>query len=276
MRRSRGRVPDLAAVAAIPRRDRMLISSCLIVITALAWAYLIRLDRLMSQSMEYDTAMAAMGMAMDAPWSMVDAWFAFLMWVVMMVGMMTAAAAPVLLLFAATAAGRHEHKIPVSVLTFGLGYFAVWVGFSMCAALAQWALHEAAMLSSTMSTSSPVLAGGILVAAGAYQLMPVKSACLAHCRSPLGFLMSHWRGGAIGAFQMGVRHGAYCLGCCWALMCVLFVVGVMNLVWVAALSGLVLLEKVGPAGVIVARVAGVAMVLAGMLLIGGEGLSAGI
>jgi predicted metal-binding membrane protein len=269
-------VPDLAAVAAIPRRDRVLISTCLIVITALAWAYLIHLDRLMSRSMEYDTAMAAMGMTMDASWSIVDTWFAFLMWVVMMVGMMTAAAAPVLLLFAATAAGRHERRIPVSVLAFGLGYFAVWVGFSVCAALAQWALHEAAMLSSTMRTSSPVLAGGILVAAGAYQLMPVKSACLAHCRSPLGFLMSHWRGRAIGAFQMGVRHGTYCLGCCWALMCVLFVVGVMNLVWVAALSGLVLLEKVGPAGAIVARVAGAAMVLAGILLIGGEGLSAGI
>lgn len=276
MRRSPGRVPDLAPVAAIPRRDRVLISICLIVITALAWAYLIRLDRLMSQAMEYDTAMAAMGMTLDASWTIVDAWFAFLMWLIMMVGMMTAAAAPVLLLFAATAAGRHERRIPASVLIFGLGYVAVWAGFSACAALAQWGLHQAAMLSSTMKTSSPVLAGGILVAAGAYQLMPVKSACLAHCRSPLGFLMGHWRGRAIGAFQMGVRHGAYCLGCCWALMCVLFVVGVMNLVWVAALSAFVLLEKIGPAGTVVARVAGAALVLVGMLMIGGEGLNAGI
>ena len=253
----------------------MLISVCLIVITALAWAYLIRLDRLMSQSMEYDTAMAAMGMTMDA-WTTSDAWFAFLMWLVMMVGMMTPAAAPVLLLFAATAAGRHERGIRVSVLTFGLGYFAVWAGFSACAALAQWGLHQAAMLSPAMSASSPVLGGTILVAAGVYQLLPVKSACLAHCRSPLGFLMSHWRAGAIGAFQMGARHGTYCLGCCWALMCVLFVVGVMNLVWVAALSGFVLVEKIGPAGTIVARVAGAAMVLVGIFLIGGEGLNAGM
>ena len=261
---------------AIPRRDRVLIAICLIVITALAWAYLIRLDRLMSQAMEYDTAMAAMGMTLDASWTVSDALVACLMWLVMMVGMMTAAAAPVLLLFAATAAGRHDRGMPAAVLTFGLGYVAVWAGFSVCAALAQWGLHQAAMLSSSMKTSSPVLAGGILVAAGAYQLMPVKSACLAHCRSPLGFLMGHWRDGAIGAFQMGLRHGAYCVGCCWALMCVLFVVGVMNLAWVAALGAFVLLEKIGPAGTIVARVAGAALVLAGLFLIGGEGLNIGM
>jgi predicted metal-binding membrane protein len=108
----------------------------------------------------------------------------------------------------------------------------------------------------------------MLVVAGAYQLTPVKTACLTHCRSPLGFLMTNWRGRAVGAFQMGARHGAYCLGCCWALMGILFVVGVMNLVWVAALSGVVLLEKIGPAGIAVARLAGAAIVLAGILLIG--------
>jgi predicted metal-binding membrane protein len=269
-------VPDPTTVAAIPRRDRVLIFSCLTAITALAWAYLIRLDRQMSEAMEYDTAMAAMGMSMDASWTTSDVWFAFLMWLVMMVGMMTAAAAPVLLLFAATAAGRQQRGIPVSTLTFGLGYFVLWAGFSASAALAQWGLHQAAMLSPAMSMSSPVLGGAILVAAGVYQLMPVKGACLAHCRSPLGFLMSHWRDGVIGSFEMGVRHGAYCLGCCWALMCVLFVVGVMNLVWVAALSGFVLLEKIGPAGTIVARVAGAAMVLVGVFVIGAEGLNAGM
>jgi predicted metal-binding membrane protein len=262
-------VPDLATVWAIPRRDRVLISLCLIAITALSWAYLFRLDRAMSQSTEYDMAMAAMGMTTDAPWTLVDAWFAFLMWVVMMIGMMTPAAAPVLALFAATAAGRHARTIPAATLMFGLGYFVVWAGFSLCAALAQGALHQAALLSPLMRTADPALSGGILVAAGAYQWLPAKSACLAHCRSPLGFLMSHWRDGASGAFRMGARHGVYCLGCCWALMCVLFVAGVMNLVWVAALSGFVLLEKIGPAGTIVARVAGAAMALAGFALIGG-------
>ena len=138
---------------------------------------------------------------------------------------------------------------------------------SACAALAQWALHETAMLSPAMATSSPYLAGAILIVAGAYQLTPWKGACLTHCRSPLGFLMTNWHDGRLGALQMGARHGAYCLGCCWGLMCVLFVVGVMNLVWVAALTGFVLLEKIGPAGTVVARVAGAVMVLVGILLI---------
>src|SRR4029077_19177352 len=118
-----------------------------------------------------------------------------------------------------------------------------------------------------LKTSSPRLAGAILIAAGAYQLTPSKGTCFTHCRSPLGFLMTRWRDGKLGAVWMGVRHGAYCLGCCWALMCVLFVVGVMNLVWVALLTAFVLVEKIGPAGVIVARVAGVAMVAFGIVLI---------
>src|ERR1700680_4732665 len=118
-----------------------------------------------------------------------------------------------------------------------------------------------------MKTPSPRLAGVILLAAGAYQLTPWKGACLTHCRSPLGFLMTNWRDGKLGAVQMGVSHGAYCLGCCWALMCVLFAVGVMNLVWVAALSGLVLLEKIGPAGAIVGRAAGAGIAAWGILLI---------
>ena len=148
---------------------------------------------------------------------------------------------------------------------FGLGYLTVWVGFSACATLAQGALHETAMLSSAMAASSPRLAGTILVASGAYQLTPLKRACLVHCRSPLGFLMTTWRDGELGALQMGVRHGSYCLGCCWALMCVLFVVGVMNLGWLIALTGVVLLEKVGPAGGVVSRLAGVAMIGTGLL-----------
>jgi predicted metal-binding membrane protein len=143
----------------------------------------------------------------------------------------------------------------------------VWAGFSAVAAVAQWALHETAMLSAAMSASSPYVAGAILVAAGVYQLTPWKGACLQHCRSPLGFLMSNWRDGNLGALRMGFAHGAYCLGCCWALMCVLFVVGVMNLLWVAALTVFVLFEKVGPAGVIVSRTAGVAMIVLGLAVL---------
>jgi len=254
---------------ALSGRDRLLISTCIALITALAWAYLIHLDRQMSSSLEHDSMMAEMGMAMDRSWTVVDVFFTFAMWAVMMVGMMTGTAAPVLLLFAAARAGRGERRVPLSVLMFGLGYCTVWVGFSACAAAAQGALHQTAMLSPAMAASSPRLAGAILITAGAYQLTPWKGACLTQCRSPLGFLMANWRDGHFGALRMGARHGAYCLGCCWALMCVLFVVGVMNLVWVATLTGLVLLEKIGPAGAVVSRVAGAAMIVFGMLFVGG-------
>jgi predicted metal-binding membrane protein len=253
--------------AGLSRRDRVLISSCLLLVCALAWAYLVHLDRQMSASMAYDTMMADMGMSMDKPWTMADVFFTFAMWAIMMVGMMAGSAAPVLLLFAASRAKRGGPGVRASVLMFGLGYLAVWTGFSALAALAQWALHEAAMLSPAMSASSPYLAGAILIGAGVYQLSPWKGACLTHCRSPLGFLMAHWREGQIGALQMGLRHGAYCLGCCWALMCVLFVVGVMNLLWVAVLTGLVLIEKVGRTGIMVARLAGAVMVIMGIVKI---------
>lgn len=255
------------SVAALPGRDRALVWACLAVTTALAWAYLVHLDRQMSSSMEYDTMMAKMGMTTEMSWRAADVFFTFTMWAVMMVGMMAGTAAPVLLLFAAARAGRGERGARLAVLMFGLGYVTVWVGFSVCAALAQWTLHQTAMLTPTMAASSPYLAGAILIVAGAYQLTPWKGTCLTRCRSPLGFLMTSWRDGQLGALQMGVRHGSYCLGCCWALMCVLFVVGVMNLVWVAALTGFVLFEKIGPAGVIVARLAGTGMVLVGILMI---------
>jgi len=148
-----------------------------------------------------------------------------------------------------------------------VGYMTVWVGFSAAATLAQWALHDAALLSASMAVASPRVAGALLVAAGAYQLTPAKRACLEHCQSPLGFLMSHWRDGPVGTYQMGLRHGIYCLGCCWALMAVLFAVGVMNLVFVAALALFVLLEKTGPAGLLVARAGGVLLLAAGAFML---------
>ena len=194
---------NLPAVAALSRRDRILIWTCLVVITALAWLYLVHLDRQMSSSMAHDTMMAEMGMTMDMPWTAADVFFTFTMWAVMMVGMMAGSAAPVLLLFAAARAGRRERGVSLSALMFGLGYVTVWVGFSACAALAQWALHQTAMLSPAMAASSPYLGGAILIVAGAYQLTPWKGACLTQCRSPLGFLMTNWRDGQLGALQMG-------------------------------------------------------------------------
>ena len=264
--RSAGVVPSSSSVAAFPRRDRLLIASCIFLITALAWAYLVHLDSEMSSSVGQGTMMVKMGMVMDARWGARDVFFTFLMWAVMMVGMMSATATPVLLLFAEMHARRTERGWPMPVLLFGLGYITVWLGFSASAALAQWALHQAALLSSTMAASSPRLAGAILIAAGAYQMTPAKGACLTQCQSPLGFLMSNWRDGARGAFQMGLRHGVYCLGCCWALMCVLFAVGVMNLAWVGLLTAFILVEKVARTGALVSRAGGVIMVAFGVVV----------
>jgi predicted metal-binding membrane protein len=189
------------------------------------------------------------------------------MWAVMMAGMMAPSAAPVFLLYAQTRSTRSAGATSPAVFLFGSGYLAVWTAFSAAAALAQWALHQAALLSPAMQLVSPRIAGTLLIAAGAYQLAPWKQKCLAHCRSPLGFLMTYWRNGLWGAFQMGFSHGLFCLGCCWALMILLFALGVMNLIWVAALTAFILLEKVGPAGVIAGRLAGAALLIFGILRI---------
>lgn len=249
------------------RRDRVIITSCIVLITALAWAYLVHLDNQMSSSAVPETMMATMRMAIDAPWGARDVFFTFLMWAVMMIGMMSATAAPVLLLFSGMHTRKGERGIPVAVPLFALGYLTVWLGFSASAALAQWALHQGALLSSGMAALSPRLAGAILIAAGVYQLTPAKGACLRQCQSPLGFLLSNWRDGSRGALEMGLRHGVYCLGCCWALMCVLFAVGVMNLAWVAALTAFILVEKFGRTGARISLVGGVLMIALGVLVL---------
>ena len=155
--------------------------------------------------------------------------------------------------------------MPTAILI--LGYLVVWTVYSVVAALAQAGLHAAAQLSPAMAATSPLLAGGLLVAAGVFQWAPLKRACLAACRSPLSFLMTGWREGPAGAFVMGFRHGLYCLGCCWALMALLFASGVMHLLWVAAKAVAVLVEKVVPRGDLVGRLAGTVLAAAGVLLV---------
>jgi len=248
-----------------PGRDRLLVWVCIALVTVLAWGYLLHLDREMTSSMAHDRMMSEMGMTMDMPRTSADLFFTFAMWSVMMIGMMAGPATPMLLLFAGMQRTRASNPLPMALPFFGLGYLTVWIGFSACAALAQEALHRAALLSPAMAASSPRVAAAILIGAGIYQLTPFKGACLTRCRSPLGFLISNWRDGAPGAFRMGLSHGLYCLGCCLALMCVLFAVGVMNLLWVAALTAVVLLEKVGPFGATAARVTGVIMIALGVM-----------
>jgi predicted metal-binding membrane protein len=219
----------------------------------------------MSPGLEYNQAMAAMGMAVSTSWTVVDLLFAFTMWAVMMVGMMAPSATPVLVLFAAAQRGRGAPGASWAVLIFALGHVAVWTAFSAAATGLQWLLQHMSLLSPMLATSRSQLGAAILIAAGAYQLTPWKNRCLSHCRSPLGFLMTSWRDGKLGSLKMGLHHGVYCLGCCWALMCVLFVVGVMNLIWVAALTLFIFVEKVGPAGASIARVAGAGMILFGVV-----------
>jgi predicted metal-binding membrane protein len=258
---SAGTAPE-RAVAALPRRDRILIAGCIAVVAALAWWYLFHLERSMSAP-----AMPMVDMALHTQWSARDLLFTFAMWSVMMVGMMSPPAAPMLVMFAAMHPRGQKRLVHRDVLLFGSGYIIIWFGFSALAALSQWSFHSAGVLSPAMALVSPKHAAALLVAAGVYQLTPLKQACLSHCQSPLGFMMSRWRAGPWGALRMGTRHGQYCLGCCWAVMCVLFAVGVMNLAWVALLSAFILAEKIAPFGAVVARAGGALMLAAGLLFL---------
>jgi predicted metal-binding membrane protein len=184
-----------------------------------------------------------------------------------MVAMMLPTAAPMVLLFVTVNRRRRaEFGEPyLDTGLFTLGYLLVWGAFSVAAALGQWGLHAAALLSHEALTVAPVVGASVLVAAGLYQLTPLKYACLARCQTPLGFLMGEWREGRRGALVMGLRHGLVCRGCCWVLMALLFVGGVMNLLWVAAISVFVLLEKVVPAGRMVSWGAGAVLIVWGLV-----------
>ena len=233
------------------KRDRWIVACCLIVLAGLSWAYLVYMARVMSampsMSGGAGSAMDMAAMAHSQPWTAADFIMTALMWAVMMVAMMVPAAAPMVLLFATFNRQRKAQERPfVSTGVFLTGYFVVWWGFAILATAAQWGLHQAAMLSSMMGKVAPLVGGGILIAAGAFQWTPLKEVCLKHCRSPLDHLRSHWRDGRLGALMMGVEHGAFCLGCCWFLMALMFVVGVMNLAWMAGLTVFILLEKIIP------------------------------
>lgn len=237
------------------RRDRLRVLAALSAVTLLAWMYLID----MAADME---AMA--GMMQLRPWTGTDAVMMFLMWAIMMVGMMVPSAAPMILLHARVCRRRLGGIAPSGA--FLGGYIAAWTVYSAGATALQWALERAALLSPMMVGTSPLFGALVLIAAGVYQFTPWKNACLSHCRSPMDFLASHWRDGAGGAFRMGLEHGAYCLGCCWILMVLLFVVGVMDLLWVGALTAFVLVEKVAPHGERIGRTAGLLLMLAGVAL----------
>lgn len=259
--------PDRHTGPPLPRRDRLAVLISLAALTTLSWIYLLRLDASMA-SMDM-TDMAGMPcMHMDMPGrDPRGLLLGFVMWSVMMVGMMLPGAAPMILLFAAVQRRARPHPFPV-IVVFVFGYVAVWTVFSAGAAGLQAGLQSLRMLTADRLASG-TLAGAVLVAAGLYQWTALKERCLAHCQSPLAFMTRHWRPGTAGALRMGVMHGAYCLGCCWALMVLLFVGGVMNLLWVAALAALVLLEKILPGGRLFARIAGIVLIAWGAALLTG-------
>jgi predicted metal-binding membrane protein len=249
------------ALESILKRQRMIVLSGLIGLVALAWIYL---------GFE-STRMAEMGMAeMDMAMMQMRSWTAletsltFAMWAIMMVAMMVPSAAPTILLYGLVRRKKStlEHVLAPTG-AFALGYIIAWVAFSVLATALQYFLHREAYLSAGMTLNNAVAAGLLMVAVGVYQLTPTKEACLKHCRSPAEFLSRHWRKGTGGAVIMGLHHGLYCLGCCWGLMALLFVGGVMNLLWVALLAGFVLIEKLTPMGHGAARIAGLILLLAG-------------
>jgi predicted metal-binding membrane protein len=240
------------------RRDRLLVISCLRFVVVLSWAYLLAGAGMMQE-------MGDMLMPMSTgPWTLSHAVIVLVMWAVMMAAMMLPSAAPMILLFAAIARRRSERGEPATASgAFAFGYLAVWATFSLAAVALQFGLERAALLSPMMATTSIALAGAVLIAAGLYQWTPLKQACLRHCRSPLDFIMTQWRSGAHGAFLMGLRHGAVCVGCCWLLMLLLFVGGVMNFAWIAGIALFVLAEKLLPAGHWIGRGVGVLLVVWG-------------
>lgn len=252
-----------SALEAVARRDRRVVLAGLLGVSALAWGYTAAL-----------AGPAAGGGALHAklhPWTAADLALTSLMWIVMMVAMMAPTAAPMLLTLARLERQRPRSPQPLSAASaFLLGYLLVWTAASLLFTLAQWGLHHLALISAEGASESVAFAGLLLLAAGAYQLTPLKDACLTRCRSPLLFLLSSWRPGAGGALHMGVRHGAICAGCCGALMALMFVAGTMNLLWAAALMVLMFAEKALPAGRTLAHAAGLGLVGAGLALLGAE------
>ena len=253
------------------RRDQAAVLTALAVVTAAAWTYTVR----QANQMAMPSGIGGHGMAntmhamlMMQPWTSSEFGLRLAMWVVMMVAMMVPTAAPMTLVYAAVArkAAAQDSPLPPTFL-FVAGYVAVWGLFGVVATLAQRGLDAVSLLSPTMASNSAVFGGVLLVTAGIYQLTPLKHACLNHCRAPAHFLSRYWRKGTLGAFRMGLRLGAYCLGCCWILMALLFVGGVMNVLWIAAISAFVLLEKTLPLGDRGSRIAGATAIGAGILSI---------
>lgn len=237
-------------------RDRTIVLSVVAGLCLLAWLYLFYLVWMM------DRMLVVIAEPQLQTWTPTEVLLCFVMWAVMMVGMMIPSVAPMIMVFTQTYRKRISQGQPfVPTSLFVLGYLTIWTVFSVIATAVQWGLNAVALLSPILlKSTSPILGGVILIIAGFFQWTDLKQRCLKHCRSPLNFLLNEWRDGQFGAFIMGLRHGLFCLGCCWALMGLLFVTGVMNLLWVALIAIFVLVEKLVPFEPLVGRGAGAVLV----------------
>jgi len=241
-------------------RDRLAVLAGLTGAVALSWLYLVPASRDMYGAMDGLSAWM-----MESRWDTGYVLLIFGMWAVMMVGMMLPSAAPAILLYAMVMRNSAGAEAPVArTYAFAGGYVLAWTAFSLAATLLQWALAELALLSPMMESASPALGAALLITAGLYQWTPLKQACLTNCRSPVAFLSRHARPGVGGALRLGVHHGLYCVGCCWALMLLLFAGGVMSLLWIGAITIFVLLEKLAPFGAQGGRLSGALLVAAGV------------
>jgi len=258
------------------RRDRLVVVFALTLLTALAWSYLLWLSADMSMGgMDMgDFRMLPSGMGLmvppHTPWQAMEFAYVFAMWTVMMVGMMTPSAVPMILMYARTGRQTEAQGTPFAATAwFAAGYFLVWVAFSLLATLVQWGLERNALLDNWMASTSNVLGAFLFVAAGTYQFTRLKEICLTECQRPFAFLMRHggFRCDAPGSLTLGLRHGAYCVGCCWALTALLFVGGVMNVLWIVVLALLILLKKIIPLGCLPARVVGIVLIAGGAWLL---------
>jgi predicted metal-binding membrane protein len=258
-------------VEQVLRRDRQVVVAALVLVAALAWVYTLAGVGMEMNALEMTYSASAAMMTGDSTtsmsvpqWSVGHASIMLTMWWVMMVAMMLPSAAPTILLAAAINRRSNSNRPPYGPAGFfAAGYLLAWLCFSAVAVAAQWALENGGQLSAAMQVTSAYLTGGLLLAAGLWQLTPIKHACLRHCRSPVDYLIRHRRPGNRGALVTGMGHGTYCLGCCWFLMALLFAGGIMNLYWIVGLALFVLAEKVLARGGWFGRVSGVGLIFAG-------------
>lgn len=245
---------------AVARISRLITLAAFVAVGGIAWALLIESGALMAamdgESWLSDLMRVLMRPAAAGPYLAA----AVLMWAVMMIAMMTPAVLPVLLMFLRLERPSARGAMPFDGALLAAGYLVVWFCFALIASSLQWGLHRAALLHTHALAAPPALAGGLLIGAGLYQLTPLKAACLKQCQSPLGLLVNHWRDGPRGAFVMGLTHGRYCLGCCWALMLLMFAGGVMSVAAMAVLSLFILAERLLPAGPWAAKLPGLVLI----------------